>query len=159
MKNYNTSLFSRALQIFGSKAGDYLSADVHPNIQPVVLLEPTMNIVRNAAANNATTATIYTTPTDKDFFLCSGSLSVIKDATATSTLTAITAFVDGVAQNILTIAGITLTVQQQQNVFQITGRGLKIDRGTVITVTNTTNVGNVSANACIQGYTEETTSS
>jgi len=114
------------------------------------------NIVRMNQASNATTATIYTTPTDKDFYLCSYSHNVIKDATSTSTFSNINVTVDGAVQQISRIVSITLTAQ---NIGYATSLAIpiKLDRGTTITVTNSTNVANVTSCASITGYTAENT--
>lgn len=111
-------------------------------------------VVKSGAAVNATSSTMYTTPSDKDFYLIAMALSVIKDVTATSTVSAINATIDGQATNILQIAGITLTVQEN-NISLALPIPLKVDRGTVISATNSTNVGNVAARANIFGYTVE----
>ena len=110
------------------------------------------NIVRRSSAINSTGGTIYTTPTDKDFFLNSVALSVIKDVTSTSILSNITCIIDGATNQILSIPGISLTVQNQSLSISFP-IPIKIDRGSAIGVSNSTNVANISTNAMITGYT------
>jgi hypothetical protein len=137
--------------------------DVVPNqladkVIPVMEVNPKLlrrcNLVRSIDATNATSGTIYTVPTDRDFYLVAASISTIKDVTATSVESAITVFIDGVARKLLSIAGITLTTQTLAlaNSFP---DPIKIDRGTNISVTNTTNVGNIKSIGGIAGYTVE----
>lgn len=109
------------------------------------------DIVRRAAAVNSTSGTIYTTSTDEDFYLCGASLSVIKDATSTSIASQIRVIIGGGTYQILDIAGITLTAATGSQTITF-NPPLKIDRGSSILVTNSTNVANVSADACIFGF-------
>ena len=110
------------------------------------------NICKYAVANNATSATIYTVPADRDFCITSYTLSVVKDVTATSTESAIKCQVDSAtAQRIAAIATLTLTAERGQ----ISGNfipPLKIDKGSGITVTNSTNTSNITAEGTITGY-------
>jgi len=154
MKNYNLSINQDLNRIFDLKGEN--TAEVADFIQPVREIEPRINIARSASAINSTAGTIYATPSDKDFYLTSASLSVIKDVTSTSLRSDVQVVIDGVTQSVLRISGITLTVQAD-SISQSYPISIKVDRGTNITVTNTTNVGNVTASGCIQGYTQETT--
>jgi hypothetical protein len=110
-----------------------------------------INILRGVTATNSTSATIYTTPTDKDFYLTSALLSTIKDVTSTSTLERLRVVIDGVTQDILLISSLSLTAQDRTITLSL-NNSIKIDRGTTITVTNSTNVANITTTALIQGY-------
>lgn len=136
---------------------DAIPRQVVPTIQPVFELKRKIcNVGEQAIADNALTENIYTTPVDKDFFLCGGFLSVIKDATATSIVSTISLTKsDGTAFYPAMIETMTLTAQNANQNFYISPPVL-VKRGTVITVTNSTDVGNVKARGCIWGYTEET---
>lgn len=157
---YNSDLTKELVQ--GAKiqqATDRIPSQLGDVVIPVMEVNPKLlrrvNVIKVAAAINATSSTVYTTPTDKDFYLTAGSLSVVKDATATSvasTLTATTDFDTGVS--ILRIATLTLTVQNDTQT-QSWIPPILLKRGTNITVTNSTATGNVTAVACIQGYTVE----
>lgn len=125
---------------------------VDEGITLVYNIEPDINVLLDGTATNATSATIYTTPTDRDFFIKQVQLSINKDATATSTFSAITCVVGGVTKTLLRVNTTTLTaVQGLCNVVTLPN-GLKVDRGTIIAVTNTTNVANISATGIISGY-------
>jgi len=124
-----------------------------PFVQPVFEVgNKVAHIAKEIVATNATSATIYTTPADQDFYLTNCTLSVTKDATATSIKSGIYVSVEGVAAlTVATITGITLTAQQEAiscNFYP----PIKIDRNYAITVRNSTNVGNITTGATIQGY-------
>lgn len=125
-------------------------------VQPVLDMTPdnhrTIEISRFQTAINATATAIYVTPADQDFYLTNACLSMIKDATATSLTSRITAVINGQTQTLLVIAGITLTADSQTITQSWGQRGIKIDRNTSIFVTNSTNTANVSAAGTIQGY-------
>lgn len=135
------------------------SAQIIPNPVPVVETNPKLlrrcNIVRSISAVNATSATLYTTPSDKDFFLVAAGISVIKDATSTSVISRIYLFPKGDSQrNLLTIGGISLTAQSGEQSITLPNP-LQIERGTIINVSNSTNVANVTCWGWLVGYTVE----
>jgi hypothetical protein len=104
--------------------------------------------------NNGTTATLYTTPTNQDYYLCAVELSTIKDVTSTSLFSAINVIIDGVATAVATIAGFSLT-PQSEIVNLSFNNPIKVDRGTAITITNSTNVGNITSRGIIFGFVDE----
>lgn len=128
------------------------------SVVPVMNINPKdyriCNIAKTTSAVNATSATIYTTPADKDFYLVGFSIGLIKDATATSINSGISAYIDGLNTALIGIASLTLTAQSE-TLSQTLAYPIKVDRNTIIAVTNTTNVGNISARGSIIGYTVE----
>ena len=110
-----------------------------------------INIVRYANAVNSGSGTIYTTPTDKDFYLCYANLGIIKDATSTSTEESLRIVIDGATQRLMTIPSITLTAQSQ-NVFISLNNPIKIDRNTAITINGSSATANITLNGSIAGY-------
>jgi len=154
MQNRNPTIAQDMNRLFDFKgeSTDFVS-DI---IMPVVEIKRICNILKFNSAVNATTATIYTTPSDKDFYLVAAQLSVIKDATSTSGGTSIFVIIEGVSVRLLSIATLTLTAQYSNiaNNFPVP---IKIDRNTIITVVNSTNNANISGYGSIQGYTVETT--
>ena len=156
VNNYNTSISKRATDMLNVRDGQFFDNNLGNKIVPVLEINrPVVNVLASNVVINGTSATIYTTPTDKDFYLTSAQLSVIKDATSTSTACTISATVGGVTTQILTIKCLTLTAQENSisNSFYYP---IKIDRGTNIVVTSTTNVANVGATGNIQGYLSDT---
>ena len=112
-----------------------------------------INVVRSASAINATSAALYTTSADRDFYLTGFILAVSKDVTATSLANAINFLIDTVASAII-ISTLTLTVEHSE-IFLTFPQPIKIDRSCAMTVTNTTNTGNISTQATIFGYEVE----
>jgi len=139
------------------------SVDSIPNklgevVMPVMEVNPKLlkiaNIVRSATAVNSTSSNMYTTPTDRDFYLTFANISVLKDVTSTSTETSIKVTIDGVLHRLISIAGISLT-PQTLGTSQSFNIPIKIDRGTAIMVTNGTNVANINAWGNIAGYIDD----
>lgn len=138
-----------------------ISRDIIPSqfaekVVPVVDVNPkharVCNIIRRTQANNNTSATVYTTPTDKEFYLVSYELSLIKDATSTSVGTYIEVTIDGATQILAYIDSFTLTAQAEA----ITGSfpiPIKIDKGSNINLRNSTNVANCKSDLAIIGFT------
>jgi len=132
--------------------GDIVPNKVVPNIQPVhEVYDKVATIVTSNSAINATSANVYNTPADKDFYLTGAYLSVIKDVTSTSTFSSLLVAVNGSTPAVLVIRGLTLTVQSGSLALTF-NPPIKLDRSSAVTVTNTTATGNVSATAGIIGY-------
>jgi len=124
---------------------------IRNEVMPVILLHKFANLHRSAPLTNGTSATLLTTDSDKDFYVTGAYLSVIKDVTSTSVLSSISATVNSYAQRLLGIAGISLTPQSETISINYS-YPLKIDRGTAITLGNSTNVANITANGGIFGF-------
>jgi len=126
---------------------------IRDEILPVIVMNTTSQILKWGSAINSTSGTIYTLPTDKDFYLTGATLGMLKDATATSILTNLTCrdSVGNVASTLLAIPGLTLTAQSG-NASITLAHPLKLMRGSAITVANSTSVGNVSAYGTITGF-------
>lgn len=154
----NPSIVERAQRVLNTKGNQTLSDQVEDKIRVVLPLTPVCRVLAYGTCVNQTIQVLYTTPTDKDFYLTSAQLSMIKDATSTSTNSYIEVAVNGVATVLLTIAGFSLTAQND-SVAQSFPNPIKLDRGSQIRIANTTAVANSRAHGTIQGYTEETTSS
>ena len=146
--------------IRGNAVSNIAPSQLANQVIPVIDVNPKhsrrVNIVKNQNALNSTSGTIYTTPSDKDFYLVGCEISVLKDATATSTNSAINAVIKGDSSSTIVaiIRGLTLTAQEN-SVSNNFGNGVLLERGTNITITNTTNVANISASGIIWGYTVE----
>jgi len=154
VRHNNPTISLDATRILNLKAEGFDSE--LQTLTPVVEIKPKTNIVRSQTAFNATSATVYTTPSDKDFYLISAALSTSKDATATSTTSSITSTIDAASgQDILRLGLLTLTAERNSIATQF-NPPIKIDRGAVITVKNDTAVGNIRSVASIAGYTVET---
>jgi hypothetical protein len=135
---------------------DKVPAEIENKIQLVVDVNPLKNefcnIVRTNGLINNTSATVYSTPTDKDFYLTNATLSYIKDVTSTATYVSMIVTIGGTVVDLLKLPSITLTVGYGQ-IAQSYYYPIKIDRGTSITVNSSTNVANITVIGNIQGFT------
>jgi len=107
---------------------------INNNIQPVMEVNPKLLKVVNKTAvstSTATSATIYTTPANQDFYLTFASLSVIKDVGNLSTSETIRVRIDGATSTILSIASISGTAQTQQTQLNFSPP-IKCDKSSVI---------------------------
>jgi len=155
VKHYNTSISEDAARILNSKQGQFLSDDVQGPIATIAI-EPKCNIIKSTTCSNATSATIFTTPADKDFYLTAVCLSTVQDATSTNTRSQIQINVDGVTGAIVTLSFITLTAGRGE-IFVSLDKPVKLDRNSAVRITHTTAVANCTSNASAIGYTVETT--
>lgn len=110
------------------------------------------DVVKEASAINQGAVSMYTTPTDRDFYLNSCYLSSIKDVTSTSLNASITTTINGVVVSLLRMAQMTLTAQSGTMTINFS-IPVKIDRGVAINMGNSTAVANVSTWAGITGFT------
>jgi len=131
------------------------TSEVADMIVPVVIVEPVINIIKQNTVTNATTATVYTTPADKDFYLVAIQMTTIKDVTSTNTYTYVAGVISGVGMTFFQLPCFTLTVQTLQAQLSLP-LPIKLDRNTTVTVNQETNVANSKTNAVIYGYTVET---
>jgi len=134
---------------------DLIPRRVVPSIQPVFEVYAPVAFVKSATATNSTVATIYTTPSNKDFYLCSAQCSVQKDVLSTSDLTHITVIIDGTSVSTANIVGLGLTIESgtASMTFPVP---VKVDRNTIIAIKNSVGDGSVRATGSISGFLKET---
>jgi len=151
-RHNNPYLSITANRLFKAMTGDEVNSELAP-ITPTVELTRVITLSKTGFASNATSGNVYAVPADQDFYMTALTLSVIKDATATSTESAVWASVDGQFVRIATIATLTLTAQNASIALSFP-LPLKVDRNSTITVQNGTAIANVRAAATIHGYIE-----
>jgi len=128
---------------------------------PLPMIEVNPKIVKNikfisGTCNNSTASTLMTTPTNQDVYIVGYFLSVIKDATSTSTSSSISIYnEDGALVALVTLQGFTLTVQNQSISGNFANHAIKLPRGTTVRLINTTNVGNISTSGTVFYYIDE----
>lgn len=111
-----------------------------------------INIVSSGSSASTGTVTVFTTPTDQDFYLFGASLSYDKDATADNTIIQMIATPRGkAAANIMNVLNITTTARQDSLVVAFE-RGILLDRNSTITLTGAFTVGALTRAANIWGY-------
>ena len=145
----------------GNAVSNIAPTKINDSVQPVININPKdyrrCNIVRGQTlGTSGTTTAIYTTPSDKDFYLCNYSLSIIKDATCDIASGAITASitVDGASRIIAGIAVLTTTAQNSVITVSFNSP-IRLDRNTSVSLTGTFTVGSLQRTHSIVGYTVE----
>lgn len=154
-KHNNPTIVEDSNRIFNFKVNEQLSDEVMGPIATIPI-ERRANIVRRTGYTNQTTNTIYTTPADKDFYITFINLGFIKDSTSTATSIRIQATIDGVAQRLVDIPGITLTADSKSLAVALV-TPIKVDRNTAITINSDTATANITVYGTIHGYTLEVT--
>lgn len=126
---------------------------------PIPVIEVGVKSIKNitaasAIASNATSATILTAPADRDLYIVGVSLSVIKDVTGTSTESTISATIEANTVKLISIVGISLTVQSGSDCVSFS-HPIKVDKGSIVNVTNTTAVANTRANGTVYYFIDD----
>lgn len=138
-------------------AGLQTAAEAIPNqlsntIAPVLDIAPKFTtIVKASSLATSAPATIYTTPTNKDFYLTFLSLSVSKDAACDGVDYYITIYIDGAAIRFPRMAMQTLTASSMTREISF-AYPIKVDRGTAIQISGAFTVGTQQRNAEICGF-------
>ena len=159
VKHYNPSIVQDALRILNTKTNN-LSDEVG-DLVPTIPITPICRVVKtNSSTASGSSITVYTTPSDKDFYLTGLVFTYQKDATcdcADGTHAAIQTTIEGLAIQLIRSTLITLSADSRTFVNHFT-TPVKIDRGVTIIITvNTFTVGKFVRSATIYGYTQETT--
>jgi len=158
MKHYNVTI-TQELNRFLNPKGESVPVDVADFIQPVVLIKAIGNINKGINSEVTGAINVYTTPTDKDFYLTSATFSMCKNAACdqgTGTLS-LTGTVEGTTGiKLMGISTITLTAQDQ-TIHTPFEPPIKIDRGTILQQSASFTAGTMARLICIKGYTLEVT--
>lgn len=109
---------------------------------------------RGTTLSNATTATIFATPSNQDFYVVSAALSVIKDVTNLATLIRIECTCEGTTSPLCSIAGIAAT-PDAQTISVAINPPIKVDRNTNIVITSDDGTANIRASGIVTGYVED----
>jgi len=140
---------------------DNIPRAVIPTIQPVFEVNPKVcNVVRHSNLAVTGSGTIFTTPSDRDFYLNSASLGMIKDATcdvASNSESSLTVTTEGTARRLLQMPLLTLTAQSENATISYP-IPLKLDRNTTITIQSATfSAGSLLRYGAITGFTIDPT--
>jgi hypothetical protein len=126
---------------------------VATSVTPVYVSNPLYAKIIASGTRTATGAgTVYTTPTDKLFFLTHLSLSSTQNATADQILVVIKSTVGGKVIELLSIDCETLTARSTQTSISFPFPIL-LDKGVTITLTQAFTVGSGTARCCLSGFT------
>lgn len=136
-----------------------LSPSFSNSVVPVIEINPERlrktTYVATGGLINATSGSIYTTPTDRDFFMTGATIAYIKDATSTATLIRMQLSTDyNTNIQIFDIPCLTLTPQNGALSLSF-NPPLKLKRGIIVAVTADTATANITVRGTIQGYIVE----
>jgi len=112
------------------------------------------NIVRSVQATTSGTSTLYTTPTDKDFYLTAASLNYEKDVVNDSLLVYLSVVIDGATNNVLRIGKLGTTASKGESSIALSPP-IKLDRGSQILIGGSFTAGALNKSGSIIGYTVE----
>lgn len=157
-RQYNPEISRNAQRVFNFKGGDGLTDEVSPIIQPVVDLGMNVqSVVRGTVTGTATGGiNVIQLPSDRDFYLTYGNISFDSNATCDNTFLYMNIRVNGQDVPILIIRKLTTTAKSESISANFGERGIKIDRGTAITVYTTFTVGACNYGGAIAGYFADT---
>jgi len=142
----NLALMQRVKDIFKLQS-EPIDEDI--GLIATIPIEPYINIVK--WLDN--TGTVYTTPTDKDFYLTNAFISMSKNAGNTGALLRLDITLeDGTATRLMFITSETAIVHQGQ-IVENYQKGIKLKRNTAITLTASGTFAISHAN--IKGYTTD----
>lgn len=138
---------------------DKVPVDLTPNVYPCVEVNPELmrrsNIVANASRSTTGTSTVYTAPTDKDFYLVGIQFSFACDATADSTAYTVSVTGDEFSStSLIRVVKLTTTADSKSVTWSFPAP-IKLKQGQTITVNQTFTAGASTVSATIVGYTVE----
>jgi hypothetical protein len=125
-----------------------------PVVEVGVKSSKTIDVVRSAAVTNAASTTLYTTPTDQDFYLTFASLNT-KNASAagSATIIAVNVTIDGQVRMLLGhVNFVSTNTTGPTSPFICGNHPIKVDRNTAITLTMDSPTTSDRAFASIAGY-------
>lgn len=156
---YNSDLIKEVID--GAKiqiAHDNFPNQLAEKVVPVMEVNPkllrTISVVKHNNILNSSSATIYTTPVGKSFYITAAILSMQKDATSISKYCAITIDLpDGTtSQRLLNIAGLSTTALNNAITISFPIPILIKENSAINVVTEDISLGNVIASGSIFGY-------
>jgi len=152
MKHYNPSISEDTVNTFNLK-GEEIS-EINEIISPVVIIQRPVHIVRFASVSTNTSTAIFTTPTDKDFYLTFLDTVYTSDVACDCSVTYVDFYVEGVIRY-LYLPVTTLTALNIQKTINF-NPPIKLDRGTAVRLVGSKSVGTFFRAGTIGGYTVET---
>jgi hypothetical protein len=132
------------------------AVDKTPLPIPVIEVNPKLTkraLCANIIATNSTGATLVNTGT-QDVYIDSAQLAVIKDITSTSLRSELTFVQNGTTQRLLCISSISLT-PQSETISCSFPHAIKCDRGTNISIVNTTGTANITTFGSVTYHVDE----
>ena len=159
VSNRNSALSEEVRDVFKLQQNvDGTISNIAGQIIPVVDVNPKhsrkITITKSVSSNATGSTTVYTTPTNQDFYLMGFSAGFIKDAACDNTSVILTSVVKGETVYLFRRDSITATADQAYNTVMFS-YPMKIDRGTNIVLAGNKTAGVLAKDAIIWGYVDE----
>lgn len=154
VRYFNPNITKDFKRRFATK-GD-IPDEAYDGIMPTIEVTTAEDVYASALNTNQGSALIYTTPTDRDFYLTFASVSTHKDVASTSTRSYIYAQINGATASILCGCGMIAATATKAEQSTHSERGIKIDRGTSIYVGHDTASAVCISFGVIRGFTQYT---
>jgi len=152
----NKDVLDRIIKELGLQSlAEKLPLDLMTTIQPVLISNPEriVNVTRAIFKVTSGASTIFTTPTDRDFFLTYATLNVMADATADSTEYGMDIeLASGLGENVIEMNKLSLTAFQNSEGITF-NPPVKLSRGSPIRIVQSFSVGASVIGGYIGGYT------
>jgi hypothetical protein len=127
------------------------SLKIVDTLQPVQIVDATAEtLIKGATALNGG-YTLYTTPTDRDFYLTNAILAYEKDVTNAATSISMGCVINGAAVNIIILPTIAL-VAEKDSISITFNRPIKLDRNTTIAIGASNYTPNIRIGGTATGY-------
>lgn len=157
----NVDMLNNARKTLKIAIGENTPEFIEDKARAVVVINDSrkVNFIETASASaSGTNTVIFTTPSDRDFYLTSAGMSFIKDAacdTANGVFT-LKVYVNGAQKNLLNLPILTLTAQSMET-SQSFNIPVKLDRSTTVTLNYATHTaGNYLRQGRVSGIVEDT---
>lgn len=149
VRHNNNSITERVNKMLNQKDGDMVETQVSPLIVPVLTIDPIISVYREKVNDYSA---IYTTPTDKDFYLTYIGMNAGRSDAEDGTVYIVFKLADGTTQTFtLTFETGSGAGHVQSDRATFGGKGLLLARGQNISVTGSVN----SFVARLAGYIED----
>ena len=152
----NKDVLKRIVETLGLQSSvEKLPTEVIPTIQPVLIANPERIVDINKSSFRTATSieTLYTTPTDRDFYLTTAYLSNQSDATADNVTVVLNITLDDGSTDEIILLGKLTTTAFNKAISRSFDVPIKIKRGTTITFGTGFTAGTSITTAGITGYT------
>ncbi|MEK9171058.1 MAG: hypothetical protein AAB789_01970 [Patescibacteria group bacterium] len=152
-----TELIKEVIDVAGLGSMDKKPSRLLDFITPVIDINPNhnriLNVIKSTKLATSGQAVVYTTPTNQDFYLVTASLQSTDDVTSDNTETILAVKVGGTTElPILIHKKPSVTLFREFSGIYLGPIGMKLDRGTTITLDNSFTVGASTKAVVITGY-------
>lgn len=139
----------------GLQTSEGFPSQLADKVVPVMEVNPKLlRIAEICKSTGGSTSpiTVYTTPTDTDFYITGATFNCVQDVTSDNIGSSLNITVNGVSVKPLYFSALATTAGQFQNQTTSFNPPIKVDKGTTITVSHSGTAGITRLAVCIYGY-------